>query len=37
MKESRKDIVQFINLQLAVIGQPVFKDKEGSDQHVLAL
>ncbi|WP_136480357.1 hypothetical protein [Cognatitamlana onchidii] len=32
MQESRKDIVQFINLQLAAIGQPVFKDKEGSTE-----
>ncbi|GAA4963090.1 hypothetical protein [Algibacter aquimarinus] len=30
MKESRRDIIQFINLQLASIGQPTFKDKEGS-------
>lgn len=30
MQESRKDIIQFINLQLASIGQPTFKDKEGS-------
>jgi len=30
MEESRKDIVQFINLQLASIGQPTFKDKQGA-------
>lgn len=30
MQESRKDIIQFINLQLAAIGQPVFKDKADS-------
>ena len=27
MQETRKDIVQFINLQLASLGQPTFKDK----------
>jgi hypothetical protein len=32
MQESRKDIVQFINLQLAAIGQPVFKDKADSKE-----
>lgn len=30
METSRKDIIQFINLQLASIGQPVFKDKANS-------
>ena len=30
MKESRRDIIQFINLQLAAIGQPTFKDKDHS-------
>ena len=30
MQETRKDIVQFINLQLASIGQPTFKDKPDS-------
>ena len=29
MKETRKDIVQFINLQLASLGQPTFKDTKG--------
>ena len=29
MQESRKDIIQFINLQLASLGQPTFKDTEG--------
>jgi len=32
MQESRKDIVQYINLQLASIGQPVFKDKVDSKE-----
>ena len=33
MQESRKDTVQFINLQLASLGQPTFKDKpESSDK-----
>ncbi|WP_396602955.1 hypothetical protein [Algibacter sp. R77976] len=32
MEESRKDIIQFINLQLAAIGQPVYKDKAGSKE-----
>jgi hypothetical protein len=32
MQESRKDIIQFINLQLAAIGQPVFKDKADSKE-----
>ena len=32
MEESRKDIVQFINLQLASIGQPTFKDKQGATE-----
>lgn len=30
MQESRKDTVQFINLQLASLGQPTFKDKPES-------
>jgi len=30
MKELRKDIIQFTNLQLASLGQPTFKDKENS-------
>jgi hypothetical protein len=30
MQESRKDIVQFINLRLASLGQPTFKDKSDS-------
>ncbi|WP_397445115.1 hypothetical protein [Polaribacter sp. R77954] len=29
MQESRKDIIQFINLQLASLGQPTFKDPTG--------
>ena len=29
MQESRKDIIQFINLQLASLGQPTFKDTAG--------
>ncbi|APZ45343.1 hypothetical protein BW723_03070 [Polaribacter reichenbachii] len=29
MQETRKDIVQFINLQLASLGQPTFKDTKG--------
>ncbi|TNJ45323.1 hypothetical protein KFZ70_06585 [Tamlana fucoidanivorans] len=32
MEESRKDIIQFVNLQLAALGQPTFKDKASSDQ-----
>ncbi|MGB5417929.1 hypothetical protein [Algibacter sp.] len=32
MEESRKDTIQFINLQLAAIGQPIFKDKVGSKE-----
>ena len=31
MQETRKDIVQFINLRLASLGQPTFKDKPESD------
>ena len=31
MQESRKDIIQFTNLQLAAIGQPIFKDKKDSN------
>ncbi|MCL4147270.1 UNVERIFIED_CONTAM: hypothetical protein GTU68_051767 [Idotea baltica] len=30
MQESRKDIIQFTNLQLAALGQPTFKDKKES-------
>ncbi|GGD21714.1 hypothetical protein [Hyunsoonleella pacifica] len=30
MKDSRKDIIQFTNLQLAALGQPTFKDKDDS-------
>ncbi|WMI66348.1 hypothetical protein RBH94_04110 [Aestuariibaculum sp. YM273] len=30
--QSRKDIVQYVNLQLAALGQPLFKDKEGASQ-----
>lgn len=30
MEETRRDIIQFINLQLASIGQPTFKDKTDS-------
>lgn len=30
MKETRKDIIQFTNLQLATLGQPTFKDKPDS-------
>ncbi|WP_299553722.1 hypothetical protein [Seonamhaeicola sp.] len=32
MKTSRKDTIQFINMQLASIGQPIFKDKEDSTE-----
>lgn len=32
MKASRRDIIQFINLQLAALGQPVFKDKADSEE-----
>ncbi|MFI1773011.1 hypothetical protein [Thalassobellus citreus] len=32
MKESRKDIVQFINLQLASLGQPIYKDSDKNDE-----
>ncbi|QTD36201.1 hypothetical protein JL193_08460 [Polaribacter batillariae] len=35
MKESRKDTIQFINLQLASLGQPVFKDKPESTEKFL--
>lgn len=31
MQESRKDIVQFINLQLASLGQPTYRDEEESE------
>jgi len=31
MEDSRKDIIQFTNLQLAALGQPTFKDKENSN------
>ncbi|MCG1035327.1 hypothetical protein [Polaribacter sargassicola] len=34
MQETRKDIVQFINLQLATIGQPIYKDDEGSKEQL---
>ncbi len=30
MQESRKDIIQFTNLQLASLGQPTYKDKVDS-------
>ena len=30
MEESRKDIIQFTNLQLAALGQPTFKDKKSN-------
>ncbi|MFD0990206.1 hypothetical protein ACFQ1R_08870 [Mariniflexile jejuense] len=32
VKQARKDTIQFINLQLAAIGQPVFKDEEDSKE-----
>ena len=32
MQESRKDIIQFINLQLASLGQPTFRDEEDSTE-----
>jgi hypothetical protein len=32
MKATRKDTIQFINLQLAALGQPVFKDKADSKE-----
>ncbi len=32
MQESRKDIIQFINLQLAALGQPTYKDKEDNTE-----
>ncbi len=32
IKASRKDVVQFINLQLASLEQPIYKDKEGSPE-----
>jgi len=32
MQESRPDIIKFINLQLAAIGQPIFKDKDASKE-----
>ena len=32
MQESRTDIIKFINLQLAAIGQPIFKDKDASKE-----
>lgn len=35
MEESRQDIIQFINLQLASIGQPTFKDKTESNDKFL--
>ncbi len=35
MQETRKDIVQFINLQLASLGQPTFKDKTDSSDTFL--
>ncbi|MDO5987331.1 hypothetical protein Q4Q39_07975 [Flavivirga amylovorans] len=35
MRESRQDIIQFINLQLASIGQPTFKDKPESTDKFL--
>ncbi|MCL7752791.1 hypothetical protein [Polaribacter sp. Z022] len=35
MQESRKDIVQFINLRLASLGQPTFKDKPDSTDKFL--
>ena len=35
MKDTRKDIVQFINLRLASLGQPTFKDKPESTDKFL--
>lgn len=35
MKASRRDIIQFINLQLASLGQPTFKDKPESSEKFL--
>jgi len=32
VKQSRKDTVQYINLQLASLGQPIYKDDEDSEQ-----
>jgi len=31
VKQNRKDIVQYINLQLASLGQPIYKDNENGD------
>jgi hypothetical protein len=30
IKQSRKDTVQYINLQLASLGQPIYQDDENS-------
>ncbi|KGL62097.1 hypothetical protein [Polaribacter sp. Hel1_85] len=35
MQATRKDIVQFINLRLASLGQPTFKDKEDNSEKFL--
>jgi hypothetical protein len=35
MQETRNDIIQFINLQLASLGQPTFKDKPESSEKFL--
>ena len=35
MQQTRKDIVQFINLRLASLGQPTFKDKADSSDKFL--
>lgn len=32
MHETRKDIIQFINLQLAALGQPTYRDEEDSTE-----
>ena len=30
-RQNRRDIVQYINLQLASLGQPIYKDNETGD------
>ncbi len=32
IKQSRKDTVQYINLQLASLGQPIYQDDENSTE-----
>ena len=37
IKQSRKDTVQYINLQLASLGQPIYQDDENAVEQFLFL